>query len=311
LSCFSKPDKNIIAKVGYKRAAGCLLGKSCHACGKMAANANPLLFTRVCKPCAVADEASFPINKSKAKEAFLLGEKDLMDLPSAAYESKTLAGKDCISTLLLMSDVKEAAFAKYGGADGLAAEFARCMSAAVERYAKSQSTAKPQKKRPKIEKMSSRPADDVRKLMFFGASLPLGIAFREKERRAYPSTIGSPLKMDNSVTCNRCGKMGLWSDVIMHERLEHGIDMHQLHPQPWSWADGLSMLEDVPGVTQELLQLFSTASITYTCTANAHDDQDFPGNQSRSIVLLCSRSQSPPRETRATISRSASTCTVV
>ena len=265
LRCFLVPDEKVIARVGFKRAAGCLLSKSCFLCEKMAANANPITFTRVCKPCASAYEASFLISKSKAKEAFLLGEKDIKVLPSAAFESETVAGKDCIGSLLLMSDVKEAAFAKYGGADGLAAEFVRRTRTAVERYTKSQSTAKPQKKRPKIEKLSTRPTENLQQLAFYNSSLPIGTAFVERAN-GFLTDGKLQLKMDHSVTCKVCDRMGLCSDVIMHERLEHGLDMilRGVEPQPRQEPAGLSTPEEVPGVTDELTRLLANATIVYT-----------------------------------------------
>lgn len=266
LTCFSNPKEKVISKVGYKRAAGCLLGKSCNRCGKMGSNANPLTMMRVCQPCAEVDEASFLINKSKAKEAFLLGEKDIKNLPSASYESTTISGKDCISTLLLMSDVKEASYSKYGGADGLAAEFTKRTSAAVERYTKSQSTTKPQKKRPKIEKMSARPGENLQQLAFWRFSLPIGTAFMHSPWFRRASGEAPQLKMDKPVTCNVCNQMGLCSDVIMHERLEHGIDMilRGVEPQPRHEPEDLSKLEEVPGVTEELIELLANTNIVCT-----------------------------------------------
>lgn len=217
LECFSTPDEGVIGRVGYKKAAGCLRSKVCHVCYKMAADANPLTMARVCKPCAAGDEGSFIISKYKAKEAFLLGEKDVKELPSASFASHTpVSGKECTSVVLLVSDVKVAAFAKYDNANGLAAEFAKRTNAAVQRYTKSQSTDKPQKKRPKIEKMSWRPADDVSQIAAWtGPSLPIGTAFFNEY-----SGDDKVVKMAHSAKCNICDSMGLVNDLVMHERLE-------------------------------------------------------------------------------------------
>jgi hypothetical protein len=64
--------------------------------------------------------------------------------------------------MLLLADAQAAAFAKHGGADGLAAAIAAKKAAALSRYDESQSTDKPMKKRPKIQHMSERPADNPR-----------------------------------------------------------------------------------------------------------------------------------------------------
>ena len=46
LQCFHSPSSEVLQSVGYKRAAGCLLGKSCKFCKTMAAKANPFTFER-------------------------------------------------------------------------------------------------------------------------------------------------------------------------------------------------------------------------------------------------------------------------
>jgi predicted nucleic acid-binding Zn-ribbon protein len=269
LECFSDPDPKILAKVGFKQAAGCLMGKSCTQCGEMYSYANPMTLLRMCKPCSNNDESSWFLSKSKAKEAFLLGERDLRDLPQASFQSEMIPGRISNTVVVLLSDVKETAFLKYGGADGLAAEFEARTRKAVERYNKSQHTSKPQKKRPKIERMvSSRPSDN--QLRYLGNVIPVGVAFME-------NVYGRPvLKMTYAAKCNVCGRTGLPSDIQLHKRLEHGVDPRphiiMTPPRPSSRPGGLADPCDIPGATQELIQLFSSASVTYTaCQENEYD----------------------------------------
>jgi hypothetical protein len=152
LPFFLEPDQRALYKVGYRHAAGCLLSKHCFHCGKMACTANPFTMTRICKACDRNNEASFAICKAKAKEAFLLGEKYLRDLVSVSHPVGMITGGNNIRTSVmdLMLDVKNASFNKFGGADGLAQEISIRTEKAMTKYNKSQSTAKPQKKRPKV-----------------------------------------------------------------------------------------------------------------------------------------------------------------
>jgi hypothetical protein len=161
LACFSDPSEAVLERVGYKQAAACLLGKCCIHCGKLTGDANPMTLQRICKDCYEEDEASYIISKSKAKGAFLLSEKDVKSLPMASFPDFCYftPGKKITSTFLLANDVKEAAFSKHGGPDGLEAAITKKKDVAKERFRKSQSTSKPQKKRSKIERLSGRPAD--------------------------------------------------------------------------------------------------------------------------------------------------------
>ena len=174
LECFAKPTSQVIASVGYKRAAGCLLSKTCFHCGRMAAVANPVTMMRVCDLCSESNENLWIIAKTKAKEAFLLSEKDCASLRSASvpFSLTSKPGEKAKNSIVyLMSDVMQASYAKHGGADGLAAEFAKRKAAAASRYQKKQNTDKPQKKRPKIEQVSDRPANNLSSLRFFCGSV--------------------------------------------------------------------------------------------------------------------------------------------
>ena len=259
LGCFSDPSEAVIEKIGYKRAAACLLTKSCARCGRIAGNANPLTMERLCCPCFKDDEASFMIAKSKAKEAFLLSEKDVKQLETKAqFPDRNFAGKDCTSTVLLMSEVKSAAFEKYGGADGLAEEIGKRKRAAEERFQKSQKTAKPQKKRSKIERLSDRPAENpTRNEYTLGHGLPIG-TFYDLGRT----------KMEPSSLCNKCPVSGAVEDICMHEKLEHGFVTNFLGttenpPTQCPEFKGLTSLGKMPGATKELVELFSGASVEF------------------------------------------------
>lgn len=277
LTCFTDPDDKIIEKVGgYKQLAGCLLGKSCKKCGTISGDANPITFERICGDCSKDDESRYLIGKTKAKEAFLLTDKDLKALPGAEFASETFAGKSCKSAVHLMTDVKGASFKKFGGAKGLAKEIKKRKKAAKERYNKSQFTAKPQKKRSKVEGLSDRPADDLKDLRFmagYNSGLPIGTAF---------TTPGQPgFQMTQSVGCSYfCShlhnkKASSNSIIIMHQRLDHGEIMN-LHPDArwigYSYTSGdpntdvpsdLVAVGEVPGSSAGLTGVFASASIEY------------------------------------------------
>lgn len=266
LECFSKPSLQVLAATGYKRAAMCLRSKTCYFCGMMASNANPLTMTRTCDMCADSDQNSWIMSKSKAKEAFLLSETDCSALRNATipFANFNPDGTAQTSVLLLISDVMAASFAKYGGADGLAAEFAKRKAKAVSRYEKSQSTDKPQKKRPKIQQLSDHPANDLGSLRyFFGMSnlpIPTVISGHANE----------PMRMTHATKCKVCKVRGTIRDIVLHERLEHFIstsgDDDAVVPKPCRPFQGVSL--SVPVQIQpagELVQLFANAEIQYEC----------------------------------------------
>ena len=210
LSCFAHPTDAVIAAVGWKKATSCLLSKTCTNCGALAALANPITFTRTCRLCALVDSSAYLINKTNAK-LFLLSDKDLSKLRSATYENRHPASKkECSSTLYLLSEVMAASYKKYTNAEGLAAEIGRRRTAALERYERSQTTSKPQKKRPRMERLSDRPGDDVRRVMFAEGGLPIGTC-EDVESCA----------MERSVHCRYCSAMGSVEDIVVHEKLVH------------------------------------------------------------------------------------------
>ena len=104
----------------------------------------------------------------------------------------------------------EASYKKYIEADGLAAEIARRRTAALERYEQSQSTSKPQKKRPRIERLSDRPGDDARRIIFAEGGLPIGTCVDLERCTMHPS-----------VCCRYCRAMGSVEDIVLHEKLAH------------------------------------------------------------------------------------------
>lgn len=157
LPFFLNPDARIVERMGMKHVCGCILSKHCFHCGKMAATANPLTMTRICQTCSATNEDSYVVAKARAKEAFLLGEKDLKHLVSVSHQVPRITGGIGTSIMYLMADVKDAAFAKYGGADGLAAEFVTRTEKAMSKYntalqimALDTSSKPPPKKRPKV-----------------------------------------------------------------------------------------------------------------------------------------------------------------
>ena len=210
LSCFTRPSPTVISAVGYKKAASCLLSKACAKCGALCALANPITFTRTCTACALSDPSSYLIHKTNAK-LFLLSDSELYQLRGATYEKKGKGkAKECSSTLYLLSEVMEASYKKYIGADGLAAEIAKRRTAALERYERSQSTTKPQKKRPRIERLSDRPGDDARRIFFAEGGLPIGTCVDLERCTMHPA-----------VWCRYCRAMGSVEDIVLHEKLVH------------------------------------------------------------------------------------------
>lgn len=152
LPFFLNPDQRTLERVGFKRAAGCLLSKHCFLCGRKTATANPFTMTRTCQKCYWNNADFYAITNAKAKSAFLVREKDLRPLVSISHQVPLFTNENGhgTSVMYLLSDVQNVSFAKYGGADGLAAEFGARTEKAMVKFNKSQSTDKPQKKKPKV-----------------------------------------------------------------------------------------------------------------------------------------------------------------
>ena len=216
LSCFADPSDDVMEAVGWKKAAACLLSKKCVGCDELCALANPITMERRCADCSKADPSAYLINKTNARTYFCLSDSDLSPLRKASYENKTPNKKSCTSVLYLLSEVQATAFKKYGNADGLAAEIGKRRTTAVERYERSQSTSKPQKKRPKLERMPDRPAEaaNVQRLILSGGGLPIGTC----------ADLGS-CTMYHSVHCRheQCRAMGSVEDIRLHEKLVHNM----------------------------------------------------------------------------------------
>lgn len=276
LECFSNPTYDVLSSVGYKNAAKCLLSKTCVHCGKMAAFANPVAMVRTCVECGESQQSLWIISKSKAKDAFLLSEKDCAALKSASIPysvSNKPDAKVSTSDILLIQDVMQASYAKYMGADGLAQEFAARKAKAIARFNKKASTDKPQKKRPKIESLSDRPANDLASLRyFFGrSSLPI------------PSVLGAYgpyLKMTHSTKCRTCNTRGTTADIVIHERLEHNVcsqgRSNDVEPVSCPPAEGVPMTIPVEiKPTDELVQLFANATIEHV--SGEKEDENWDG----------------------------------
>ena len=193
LDCFTNPDPCILASVGYKHASRCLLSKTCFHCGKMAGSANPIAMIRVCGTCAESNQEFWLMSKSKAKEAFLLSDKDISALPSASFPYSTSKKPDAkvgTSVVLLISHAMEASYAKYGGENGLAVEISKRKVKASRNYEKRAQSNVPQKKRSNIEQLSDRPANDLASLRhFFGMSaLPIPTAYLHRPYHYRPES---------------------------------------------------------------------------------------------------------------------------
>ena len=65
--CFRMPNQNILARVGFKRALGCLLSHRCIECGLSTCTANPITMSRICDSCAKQSPQSFTLLRSYAK----------------------------------------------------------------------------------------------------------------------------------------------------------------------------------------------------------------------------------------------------
>jgi hypothetical protein len=225
----------------------------------MAAEAIPLVLKRVC-PWCVSNPSWWLIVKSTAKQAFLLNDKDLAKIPSCSVAG-IFPNEKSNMTLYHPNDVKELAFAKWGGADGLEAEISKRAEKAIVKHEKSQSTPKPQKKRPKIEKMPKRPAENLQQLRAFVSHIPIGSAYRNKS---------GELKMTPPVKCSTCNLMGSTDDIVMHERLEHGVfkipdtrDRNFLHINRSSAPENLTRVV----VSEEALRIPVGGSIEYTLSS--------------------------------------------
>jgi hypothetical protein len=122
--CPSLPQ--ILERVGYKHAARCLLSKTCFNCGMRAGHANPLTMTRICETCDKEEEPSWVITKSKAREAFLLTDKDCATFLSATFPIPLKETGTCVifqtCVIFLLTDVMSVSFAKWRGPDGLESE---------------------------------------------------------------------------------------------------------------------------------------------------------------------------------------------
>lgn len=231
--------------------------------------------------CYGEAESSWLVSKSKAKEAFLLTEKDCKSLPKSEFASADFVP----ACVMLVEDVKKAAFDKFGGADGLSTEIRKRKAAADERFRKSQGTDKPQKKRSKIERLTDRPAGNLKRVVFGPPGLPIG-------------TFYNKTKMTHSFSCkyDGCGISGNLADVVMHEKLEHGFSTsfypswysRMGFPPPFKYQpfDGLTPIAEMPGATTNLVQLLESASMQYSSLYYEVNDEHFDFLEERKMCFL-------------------------
>ncbi|KAL3915768.1 MAG: hypothetical protein SGARI_008117, partial [Bacillariaceae sp.] len=120
------------------------------------------------------------------------------------------------STFYIYEDIKQISFKKFGGAGGLEAEIIKRTQKAMDKFNKSQSTAKPQKKKPRITKIEARPADEPCKLFAeYASKLPLGVVCFDKRM--------SVRTYEHSIKCrDGCAHTMKVSEVMPHVLLEHG-----------------------------------------------------------------------------------------
>ena len=200
LPCFSTPCTTILDRVGYKNVSGLVFSTTCRHCGNFGGFANPLTLVRTCKDCSNLLPGSWTIVKSKAKEAFLLSDKDLSVLPKAAV-SPGIGPTRAASTFFLYNDVKQASFQKFGDASGLEAEIMKRLVKATAKYNRD-SVNNPTKKKPKIFHLSTRPADDPESLISaYASSFPIGFVTINKEG----PTCRPTLSLETCISCTNDG----------------------------------------------------------------------------------------------------------
>ena len=226
LPCFAKPPPSVIAGCGgWGTACKCLLIPRCAFCGAGSNTANPLTLVRNCKECAKTEELACGV--VKAKEHFLLAPKDIAPLRTAHVPAVPWFGralKDGQTTpMLLMIDVGTAALQKWGSADALATQIASKKAAAHARYDKSQGTAKPQKKRPKIQHLTERPFDEQKLISsHYGNAVPIGSVAWSEQHKAW--------QYQHGCTCKSCDVTGTMVDVSEHYYLRHRDQMPERFP---------------------------------------------------------------------------------
>ena len=107
--------------------------------GAMTCCANPLRMERICNDCVKAKLELSVISASKAKENFLLSEKDVASLPTVLVTSpffNKIGTSARTMSILSMKDVLDTAVVKWKGQQGLLDEIKRRSAAAEERYTK-------------------------------------------------------------------------------------------------------------------------------------------------------------------------------
>ena len=234
LSCFHSPDPGVINACGYKQAARSLITKNCQRCGQLTANVVPLTMMRLCPECADNDERSYLITASKAKQAFLLYPKDLHRLPRKVIlpvEQFGFFGE--VSTFYAITDVRDLAFTKHGSKEGLEKEIHTRKHKSAERFDKMQTTKQIKVRRPKIERMSSSPSDNLKALRFIGVKhgIPVGTVYEPK--MPLPRTVTQlsiphisqnleeAFPMTMSTKCSLCTISGDAANVFAHETRDH------------------------------------------------------------------------------------------
>jgi hypothetical protein len=221
---------------GYKQAARSPITKNCQKCGQLTANVVPLTMMRLCPECADNDERSYLITASKAKRAFLLYPKDLHKLPrKVILPVKKFGFFGKVSTFYAITDVRDLAFTKHGSKEGLKKEIDMRKHKSAERFDKMQSTKQIKVRRPKIERTSNSPSDNLKALRFVGVKhgIPVGTVYEPKAplpRTVTPVAIPhmsqnreEAFQMTLSINCSLCNISGDAANVLVHEIRDHAI----------------------------------------------------------------------------------------
>ncbi|KAL7545344.1 hypothetical protein ACHAWF_008695 [Thalassiosira exigua] len=267
LSCLTDPDPKVLESVGYARAAGCLLSKTCYHCGIMASLVNPVTLTRTCSRCATGKNQQSQhalILQSKAMQVFYLDEGDFESLPKATIPfRRKLNGSAFSSVVLSMPSVVEAAYAKYGGRDGFdAMRTARLASRPIRRNPTRSGVDNPFK-RNKVDDDLDLKSIRCRNM----EALPIGtieietgdpVWVRCRNSMALPVGLRETYSGDpvwvcrRSVQCAqwiydrpragcraRCGVKGNPTQIYWHERVAHNINLHSSGIQRYLWSQSI------------------------------------------------------------------------
>ena len=151
---WTSPNEALITRLGLSNAMKVLSSMKCRKCEEVTHECSPVTLYRECFRCARSNEATALIDLSQAKELFLLNEKDLQELHYAWIRKPGIKKHG----YLLASDVREVAFNKFGGREGLGAHInLRQARARVQEHKEGRSTAK----RARLMQRTQYPGDNL------------------------------------------------------------------------------------------------------------------------------------------------------